>query len=136
MQSLFDLAPLTPDLTPDTPNAGFHALLRTLAAFVRAPDGPGCLPLSGALPDMRTDTESYVKLQTVYKEQASAEKVRPAPRVAVWVWCVGLTGGTGEVQGDARGGVPGDRTGGVGRGDRYVRQERASRTRPAWAPLE
>ena len=32
MQSLFGLEPLTPGLTPDTPNAGFHALLRTLFA--------------------------------------------------------------------------------------------------------
>lgn len=76
MQSLFGLAPLTPGLTADAPNAGFHALLRTLEAFVSAPDGPGSLPLSGALPDMRTDTESYVKLQTVYKEFAAVEKVR------------------------------------------------------------
>lgn len=76
MQALFNLTPLTPGLTPDTPNAGFHALLRTLATFVAAPDGPGALPLSGALPDMRTDTESYVKLQTAYKTWAAVEKVR------------------------------------------------------------
>ncbi|KAI0732589.1 hypothetical protein C8Q72DRAFT_817796 [Fomitopsis betulina] len=74
VQALFNLTPLTPGLTPDTPNAGFHALLRTLATFVAAPDGPGALPLSGALPDMRTDTESYVKLQTAYKTWAAVEK--------------------------------------------------------------
>ncbi|KAH9829038.1 uncharacterized protein C8Q71DRAFT_912070 [Rhodofomes roseus] len=71
IQSLFSLAPPS-----DSPNAVFHALLQTLNAFVAAPDGPGCLPLSGALPDMRTDTESYVRLQTVYKDWAAVEKAK------------------------------------------------------------
>ncbi|KAH9912229.1 uncharacterized protein B0H18DRAFT_1055149 [Fomitopsis serialis] len=72
VQTLFGLTPLT----PATPNAAFHALLQTLNAFVAAPDGPGCLPLSGALPDVHTDTESYVRLQTAYKDWAAVEKTR------------------------------------------------------------
>ncbi|KZT64805.1 hypothetical protein DAEQUDRAFT_717458 [Daedalea quercina L-15889] len=76
VQSLLTLTPLTTSMSPNTPNAIFHALLQTLNAFVAAPNGPGCLPLSGALPDMRTDTESYVKLQTAYKERAAFEKAR------------------------------------------------------------
>ncbi|KZT00338.1 uncharacterized protein LAESUDRAFT_709013 [Laetiporus sulphureus 93-53] len=63
-------------ITPQTPNAPFHALLRTLGAFVADPSGPGTLPLSGALPDMRTDTESYVRLQRGYREWAGVEKAR------------------------------------------------------------
>eukprot|EP00975_Prorocentrum_lima_P058534 12277181-Prorocentrum_lima.AAC.1 len=30
-------------------------------------------PLSGTLPDMTSDTESYVRLQTVYKRKAEAD---------------------------------------------------------------
>ncbi|CCM05676.1 uncharacterized protein FIBRA_07906 [Fibroporia radiculosa] len=84
VEALFALSPLSSPglaatlpsskLTPETPNAAFHALLRTLDAFARSDRGPGCLPLSAALPDMRTDTESYVKLQTAYKEWAGIEK--------------------------------------------------------------
>ncbi|OCH96719.1 hypothetical protein OBBRIDRAFT_787289 [Obba rivulosa] len=59
---------------PPSPNPAFHALLRTLNTFVGSPGGPGCLPLSAALPDMRTDTESYVKLQNLYRDRARKEK--------------------------------------------------------------
>lgn len=61
-------------LSETTPNTAFHALLHALAAFVRSERGPGTLPLSGALPDMRTDTTSYVRLQTIYKDRARVEK--------------------------------------------------------------
>ncbi|KAI0084996.1 hypothetical protein BDY19DRAFT_968441 [Irpex rosettiformis] len=54
-------------------NYAFHALLETLKLFVSHPNGPGALPLTSTLPDMRTDTESYVKIQKMYKEQARAE---------------------------------------------------------------
>ncbi|EMD36162.1 hypothetical protein CERSUDRAFT_84251 [Gelatoporia subvermispora B] len=70
--SLFTLPPLS--ASGPTPNQSFHALLRTLNAFVGSPGGPGCLPLSAALPDMRTDTESYVKLQNLYRDRSLHEK--------------------------------------------------------------
>lgn len=75
--ALFALPPLSgadAPLSETTPNTAFHALLRALAAFVRSERGPGALPLSGALPDMRTDTTSYVRLQTIYKDRARVEK--------------------------------------------------------------
>lgn len=75
--SLFTLPPLS--ASGPTPNPSFHALLRTLNAFVGSPGGPGCLPLSAALPDMRTDTESYVKLQNLYRERSLHEKVYSKP---------------------------------------------------------
>ena len=36
-------------------------------------EGAGRLPLSGSLPDMHSDTKSYVELQTLYKKKAAAE---------------------------------------------------------------
>ncbi|KAI0700659.1 hypothetical protein C8T65DRAFT_657406 [Cerioporus squamosus] len=71
IQSLFSLPPL-----PTSPhhNATFHALLETLAEFVKDPSGPGTLPLSATLPDMKADTKSYVQLQNLYRAAAEAEK--------------------------------------------------------------
>lgn len=57
-------------LTADAPV--FDRLLGALRAFV---DTHGALPLSAALPDMHADTASYVRLQTLYKARADAEKV-------------------------------------------------------------
>ncbi|KAI0339352.1 hypothetical protein BDW22DRAFT_1431939 [Trametopsis cervina] len=54
-------------------NHAFHTLLQTLKRFVDHPSGPHSLPLTSSLPDMRTDTESYVKIQKLYKEQARVE---------------------------------------------------------------
>ncbi|KAI0916687.1 hypothetical protein AcV5_003113 [Taiwanofungus camphoratus] len=76
VSALFALPPLSASsTTPNaSPNPAFHALLHTLAAFVASPGGPGCLPLNATLPDIRTDTASYVKLQTMYREWAAVEK--------------------------------------------------------------
>jgi amyloid beta precursor protein binding protein 1 len=49
----------------------FDRLLAALKAFVAA---HGVLPLSAALPDMHADTATYVRLQTLYKAQANAER--------------------------------------------------------------
>ncbi|KAH9949739.1 hypothetical protein B0H21DRAFT_88179 [Amylocystis lapponica] len=70
--ALFDL----PTLAGPPTNPAFHALLGALAAFTTDLHGPGCLPLAGALPDVHTDTASYVRLQGVYKRQAALEKAR------------------------------------------------------------
>ncbi|KAI0368507.1 hypothetical protein BV20DRAFT_969136 [Pilatotrama ljubarskyi] len=71
VQALFSLPPL-----PSTPHrhATFHALLDTLAEFTKDPSGPGTLPLSSTLPDMKSDTESYVRLQNLYRQWAEVEK--------------------------------------------------------------
>ncbi|CAL1710740.1 unnamed protein product [Somion occarium] len=84
--ALFDLEPLQQPISssstsqpngvtksPHKLNPEFHALLQALHKFVTSPDGPGCLPLSASLPDMKTDTTSYVKLQTIYKDWAAVE---------------------------------------------------------------
>lgn len=44
----------------------FWVLVRALKKFVER-EGGGYLPLSGSLPDMHTDTKSFVQLQTLYK---------------------------------------------------------------------
>ena len=56
-------------------NATFHALLQTLAEFTKDLSGPGTLPISATLPDMKADTKSYVQLQNLYREAAEVEKV-------------------------------------------------------------
>ncbi|KAI0951484.1 hypothetical protein AcW1_008518 [Taiwanofungus camphoratus] len=61
-------------MTPNASPKAFHALLRTLTVFVASPGGLGCLPLNAMLPDIRTDTASYVKLQTMYRKWAAVEK--------------------------------------------------------------
>ena len=73
VQALLDLPAVAPDASP---NGAFHALLDTLRAFAADPAGARALPLAATLPDMKTDTESYVKLQRMYKEQARLENVR------------------------------------------------------------
>ncbi|KAH9855531.1 hypothetical protein C2E23DRAFT_723950 [Lenzites betulinus] len=75
IQALFSLSAL-----PSTSNAAhqrhstFHALLDTLAAFTKDPSGPGTLPLTSTLPDMKSDTESYVRLQNLYRQWSEVEK--------------------------------------------------------------
>ena len=76
VQALLDLPAVASDTSP---NAAFHALLQTLRVFVADPAGPGALPLTSTLPDMKTDTESYVCLQRLYKEQSRVENVRRPP---------------------------------------------------------
>jgi len=48
----------------------FWILARALKEFVEN-EGNGCLPLRGAIPDMTADSERYIALQGVYREQAS-----------------------------------------------------------------
>ena len=44
----------------------FWILARALRDFVADPaQGDGLLPLTGSIPDMESDTESYVQLQTM-----------------------------------------------------------------------
>ena len=56
-----------------TSNPFFH-LLAALKTFTEQP--PYTLPLSATLPDMKSDTKSYVHLQKLYKAQAEEEKKR------------------------------------------------------------
>jgi amyloid beta precursor protein binding protein 1 len=36
----------------------------------------GCLPIAGVVPDMKAETEYYVKIQKIYKEKASADVIK------------------------------------------------------------
>ena len=57
-------------LTESTPP--FFHLLAALKEYVA--HDPQTLPVSATLPDMHTDTKSYVELQTIYKDQARRER--------------------------------------------------------------
>ncbi|KAM0750517.1 NEDD8-activating enzyme E1 regulatory subunit [Meredithblackwellia eburnea MCA 4105] len=60
--------PACENLTSTSSN--FWILLRAVRNFVEHPSSEGLLPLSGALPDMKADTQRYVGLQTVYRTKA------------------------------------------------------------------
>jgi len=49
----------------------FGHLLAALQSFSERP--PHALPLSATLPDMKSDTEGYVRLQNLYRAQAAEE---------------------------------------------------------------
>lgn len=56
-------------LGPDA--STFWVLVHALQQFVESPENPqGLLPLSGALPDMKADTQRYVRMQTIYRQKA------------------------------------------------------------------
>lgn len=69
IQQLFDDPRLT-SLSPSSPP--FFHLLNALREFTKLP--PYTLPLSSTLPDMKSDTTSYIHLQKLYKAQAEREK--------------------------------------------------------------
>lgn len=50
----------------------FWILVRALKEFV-SKEGNGNLPLRGTIPDMTSDTQTYVRLQRAYKEQANVD---------------------------------------------------------------
>ncbi|KAJ3103065.1 NEDD8-activating enzyme E1 regulatory subunit [Phlyctochytrium planicorne] len=59
--------PCATNLTAQSSN--FWVLVRATREFVEN-EGQGRLPVTGIVPDMKADTETYVKLQTVYREKA------------------------------------------------------------------
>jgi len=61
-------------LFSDPPSTPFGHLLATLRSFSEQP--PHVLPLSATLPDMKTDTNSYVHLQNLYRAQAAEDRKR------------------------------------------------------------
>jgi amyloid beta precursor protein binding protein 1 len=72
----------TPTVTPPhlielftdktTTSTPFGHLLAALRSFTE--QSPHVLPLSATLPDMKSDTESYVRLQNLYRTQAAEER--------------------------------------------------------------
>jgi amyloid beta precursor protein binding protein 1 len=75
-------------LTPSSDN--FWLLARALREFVAA-EGGGQLPLSGALPDMTSATEPYIRLQEIYRKKAAADTAAVYARVQALV--LGVCGG-------------------------------------------
>ncbi|KAL2920288.1 hypothetical protein HK105_200361 [Polyrhizophydium stewartii] len=59
--------PAADSLSPETPD--FWLLVAALKRFV-AHEGNGLLPVAGSLPDMKSDTDSFVKLQQIYRAKA------------------------------------------------------------------
>ncbi len=55
-----------------SPDSIFWLLVKTLKNFVKSHDN--CLPLLGTLPDMVSDTENYIKLQSLYKAKAAQDR--------------------------------------------------------------
>ncbi|OWA51852.1 NEDD8-activating enzyme E1 regulatory subunit [Hypsibius exemplaris] len=51
----------------------FWIVIRAIRDFTVGAEGAGHLPVSGALPDMFSDTESFVHLQNVYKAKADSD---------------------------------------------------------------
>ncbi|KAG8913827.1 hypothetical protein FRC01_004365, partial [Tulasnella sp. 417] len=71
VEALFN-DPSTKNLTADS-DPFFH-LVHALQVYTSQP--PHTLPLSATLPDMKSDTKSYIHLQRLYKEQAAEDKAR------------------------------------------------------------
>ncbi|KAL8280567.1 hypothetical protein RQP46_006890 [Phenoliferia psychrophenolica] len=63
--------PACENVSSDSSN--FWLLLRAVRSFVQHPTTSSLLPLSGALPDMKADTQRYVGLQTVYRTKAKQD---------------------------------------------------------------
>jgi len=71
--SLFTDSAIQDTSSSHSPNSAvFFHLLSALKRFTEQP--PYTLPLSSTLPDMKSDTKSYIHLQTLYKQQADEEK--------------------------------------------------------------
>ena len=60
----------------------FWVICRAVRDFVEAQGSGACLPLRGTIPDMFSDSERYIQLQNVYREQADddVEKVMKGVR--------------------------------------------------------
>ncbi|KAI9138832.1 NEDD8-activating enzyme E1 regulatory subunit [Paraphysoderma sedebokerense] len=50
----------------------FWVIARAVKSFVEH-EGQGFLPLSGKVPDMKADTETFVKLQMIYRQKAQSD---------------------------------------------------------------
>jgi NEDD8-activating enzyme E1 regulatory subunit len=71
--ALFSEPELQQPRSSSLPNVAiFFHLLAALHRFTQQP--PYTLPLSSTLPDMKSDTNSYIHLQNLYKRQADQEK--------------------------------------------------------------
>ena len=59
----------------------FWIIVRAIKQYVVSEEGKGCLPLSGTIPDMTSDSERYIKLQSLYQEAAKTASTHVAKHV-------------------------------------------------------
>lgn len=78
----------------DKQSKNFWILAAGLKRFIEN-EGKGLLPLRGTLPDMTSDSERYVKLQSVYKTQAEMDMVAVTEHVSEI--CASLGSGNGRI---------------------------------------
>ncbi|XP_035212687.1 NEDD8-activating enzyme E1 regulatory subunit-like [Stegodyphus dumicola] len=62
--------PMCEDLSSESKS--FWILVKALKEFVEN-EGNGCLPVRGVIPDMTSNTQSYIKLQNIYKTKAEED---------------------------------------------------------------
>ncbi|XP_019628819.1 PREDICTED: NEDD8-activating enzyme E1 regulatory subunit-like [Branchiostoma belcheri] len=62
-------------------SSDFFVMTKALKEFVDN-EGKGALPLRGAIPDMFADSERYIQLQNIYKDQAKQDASAVASRVS------------------------------------------------------
>ncbi|KAJ2851025.1 hypothetical protein IWW36_001452 [Coemansia brasiliensis] len=60
--------------TVNAQTSNFWLLVNALRRYLESEYSQGMLPHSGAIPDMKADTLSYVNLQRIYKQKAEADK--------------------------------------------------------------
>ncbi|KAF8450128.1 hypothetical protein BGX38DRAFT_1184591 [Terfezia claveryi] len=67
----------------DQDSDNFWIIARGIAEFVASPDqGDGLLPLPGGIPDMKTESRDYVKLQNLYRQKAASDLAQVAQNVS------------------------------------------------------
>lgn len=59
-------------ITPSPSTKPFWLMARALHEFVNS-EGKGALPVRGTIPDMTADSERYIKLQNLYRDQAASD---------------------------------------------------------------
>ncbi|KAJ2449485.1 hypothetical protein EV183_004875 [Coemansia sp. RSA 2336] len=60
--------------TINAQTSNFWLLVSALRRYLESEHSQGMLPHSGAIPDMKADTASYVSLQRIYKQKAESDK--------------------------------------------------------------
>ncbi|KAK3871146.1 hypothetical protein Pcinc_023708 [Petrolisthes cinctipes] len=59
-------------ITPSPTTKPFWIMARALHEFITS-EGRGALPVRGTIPDMTADSEKYIKVQNLYREQAAQD---------------------------------------------------------------
>ncbi|GAA5866109.1 hypothetical protein JCM8547_000601 [Rhodosporidiobolus lusitaniae] len=84
----------------DKDSTNFWLLLRSIRAFTRLPSSCGLLPLSGALPDMKSHSSTYITLQNIYKKKAKEDCAEVRRLLDELCGRVGIEGGSQERVGE------------------------------------